>query len=424
MIEIDTSSIELVTDCFKNLQDTLNNISANVATISNAFNSNNITKYGEGLNAVLAPLESIVGIILSIVGSEKAVYALVPVLKSISESLTGVGASIMGVITQAGLSVPQIALIVAAILAAVGIIIACWDEIKMICTQVWNWFDSNFLSLIVNSVEETVALVWDEHIEPLWNNIKSFIDALKEMVSTLWNNFLGPIVEWMAGTFLPKFSLTFEFIIEVIGTAIAFIADLFNGIIRLLEGVLDFITGVFSLDAQKAFEGIFKMLEGLITFFGGIVKAGLNLIVDVLNLLIGAVFQAFRIIANIIGGAASAIGSLFGQNNWGWNIPNTPVKIPKLANGGFPSVGQLFIAREAGPELVGTLGGRTAVANNYQIEEGIARAVSRALSHASFGGNWVIQLVDPDGGLKSETIITAAERRNRRDGRTIIPIGV
>lgn len=50
------------------------------------------------------------------------------------------------------------------------------------------------------------------------------------------------------------------------------------------------------------------------------------------------------------------------------------------ASGGFPSVGEMFIARENGiPELVGTMGGRNAVANNMQIENGIYRAVLQAL---------------------------------------------
>ena len=47
----------------------------------------------------------------------------------------------------------------------------------------------------------------------------------------------------------------------------------------------------------------------------------------------------------------------------------------KKAEGGFVDTGQMFIAREAGPELVGTMGGRTAVANNDQITSGIYRAV-------------------------------------------------
>lgn len=49
-----------------------------------------------------------------------------------------------------------------------------------------------------------------------------------------------------------------------------------------------------------------------------------------------------------------------------------------FAEGGFPDQGQLFIARERGAELVGQIGNRTAVANNDQIEAGIAQGVSVA----------------------------------------------
>lgn len=58
----------------------------------------------------------------------------------------------------------------------------------------------------------------------------------------------------------------------------------------------------------------------------------------------------------------------------------------EYASGGFPSTGQLFIAREAGAELVGNIGGRTAVANNDQITEGIAQAVYSAMMSANQGG--------------------------------------
>lgn len=53
-------------------------------------------------------------------------------------------------------------------------------------------------------------------------------------------------------------------------------------------------------------------------------------------------------------------------------------KIPTFATGGFPTVGQLFIANEAGPEMVGKIGNRSAVANNDQITDGIAKAVTEA----------------------------------------------
>jgi phage-related protein len=54
----------------------------------------------------------------------------------------------------------------------------------------------------------------------------------------------------------------------------------------------------------------------------------------------------------------------------------------KFASGGFPDEGQLFIARENGPEMVGTMGGRTAVGNNDQIVEGIRQGVFEAVSAA------------------------------------------
>ena len=63
------------------------------------------------------------------------------------------------------------------------------------------------------------------------------------------------------------------------------------------------------------------------------------------------------------------------------NDPNNPFgidlkELTGYASGGFPDEGQLFIAREAGAEMVGSMNGRTAVANNDQIVEGIAGGVA------------------------------------------------
>ena len=50
--------------------------------------------------------------------------------------------------------------------------------------------------------------------------------------------------------------------------------------------------------------------------------------------------------------------------------------------GGFPIYGQPFIAREAGPELVGTMNGRNAVVNNDQIVEAVSTGVFQAWNAA------------------------------------------
>lgn len=74
------------------------------------------------------------------------------------------------------------------------------------------------------------------------------------------------------------------------------------------------------------------------------------------------------------------------------------------ANGGFVATGQVFRAREAGPELVGTLGGRTAVMNNDQIVQavaiGVAGAVRATLApYLASGQNVNVNLVGDARGI-------------------------
>lgn len=80
------------------------------------------------------------------------------------------------------------------------------------------------------------------------------------------------------------------------------------------------------------------------------------------------------------------------------------------ANGGFPSVGEMFIAREAGPELVGNIGRKTAVANNDQIvsgiESGVYRAMVAANANRNSGGTQTIRIINEiDGDVVGEKVI-------------------
>lgn len=72
----------------------------------------------------------------------------------------------------------------------------------------------------------------------------------------------------------------------------------------------------------------------------------------------------------------SALSSL-SSTTWHQKYGNV-VKPALYATGGFPETGELFIANESGPELVGRIGNRTAVANTDQITEGISRGVAVA----------------------------------------------
>lgn len=87
-------------------------------------------------------------------------------------------------------------------------------------------------------------------------------------------------------------------------------------------------------------------------------------------------------------------------------------KVSLKANGGFVSSGELFAARESGPELVGTIGGRTAVANNDQIVEAVSAGVARAV--ASVMGN--ISDRPQKIYLDGKEITSSQNRRNRMYG--------
>ena len=82
------------------------------------------------------------------------------------------------------------------------------------------------------------------------------------------------------------------------------------------------------------------------------------------------------------------------NNNLSLVVPSIPVysqpigPMPKqYADGGFPTMGEMFIARENGPELVGNINGRTAVANNGEIMQGIAQGVYNAMIAANGSGS-------------------------------------
>ena len=109
------------------------------------------------------------------------------------------------------------------------------------------------------------------------------------------------------------------------------------------------------------------------------------------------------------------------------------IKIAKnkfgFAEGGFPDDGQLFLARESGPEFVGSMGGHTAVANNDQIVEGIREGVESAMAKQNEllrQQNELLKALlekESTSEISVSSISQAISRVNQRNGKTIIPIG-
>ena len=95
-------------------------------------------------------------------------------------------------------------------------------------------------------------------------------------------------------------------------------------------------------------------------------------------------------------------------------------RLPTLATGGFVNEGQMFIAREAGPELVGSINGRTSVANNDQIVEAVSQGVYNAVMAAMGNNNNGSGEQHFNIYLDGKQITASVEKRQAERGRTLM----
>lgn len=111
-----------------------------------------------------------------------------------------------------------------------------------------------------------------------------------------------------------------------------------------------------------------------------------------------------------------ADGGVFSGGSW------KPIK--KYAVGGLPNMGQMFVAREAGPELVGNLGGHTAVMNNDQIVASVSDGVYRAVKAAMGNGQPVNVTFKVEADSKGIFKVTQEEARQffNRTGTAPYPV--
>lgn len=118
--------------------------------------------------------------------------------------------------------------------------------------------------------------------------------------------------------------------------------------------------------------------------------------------------------------------------NGKWSSMSVPTATFSMyASGGFPEMGQLFIANEAGPEMVGSMDGKTAVANNGQIVAGIRAGVRDANEQQNAllreQNALLRKLLEKDSNVTAivttDSIVDGLDRKNRRDGKTTVPVG-
>ncbi|MBR2781176.1 MAG: hypothetical protein IKD81_07195 [Eubacteriaceae bacterium] len=156
---------------------------------------------------------------------------------------------------------------------------------------------------------------------------------------------------------------------EIFSPVIAFFGEIFSG---AWEKVKEVFSGV-----GEFFRSIWDEIRSIFTFIGQSIADGVS---GAFRATVNAVTGFAQ---NVINGFIRRIDSVIGIVN---KLPGVSIgyigtiSIPRLASGGLVEPGQLFIAGEAGPEMVGAFGRRSAVMNNDQIVSSVASGVYRASS--------------------------------------------
>ena len=278
--------------------------------------------------------------------------------------------------------------------------------------ELWQEYLAPFFDDISSKIQELVST----YLGPAINNIIQLFGKVINLLSVLWKNILSPLVSFIMQMVTPILTALGKQISSVFFEALEIISNVFNTVIKVLNGVVDFLIGVFTLDLKRAGKGISEIftgiLDGIVNFakilinkFIGIVENFINIIIDKVNFLIDKFDFAGKIASKIFGGDGGNINMI------------QKVTLPKLkgyATGGFPKKSDLFYANENGiPELVGTMGGKTAVAGGGEIT-GISDAIYSTSQNETGLLRTAVSLLEviaeKEYGISSDTLFKSVQR--------------
>lgn len=308
------------------------------------------------------------------------------------------------------------------------------NEIAGFFTNIWEWFDGKIIQPVVSALSTAANWVWEKVISPIieffrpvaesvadvathiWNNAVEIVSGIIEGVKTIWNKIKEislKVVEVLAaaGTafytyvIVPVTGWVKEHVIDPLKKAATWVYD------TVIKPIVGFFLAKLTLirdTAVKIFKGIWTTVSD---FASGIFKGVINGI--------------FSTIERTINGFIRMLNLAIGLIN---KIPGVsitkvePIYIPKLAEGGFPNEGQMFVAREAGAEMVGNIGRRTAVANNDQIvsavSDGVYRAVMSAMSNKDGVSGDINITINMDGDVVYRNVVKKNKEVVRATGKS------
>lgn len=186
-----------------------------------------------------------------------------------------------------------------------------WADFSSILLELWNKYGSelstnignfvlgvtesfqkvydNVIEPIITPFLNTLSWLWDNHLSGMIKNLGEFGLEVANAALTIYNQFIKPVCSFLSDILAPAWAFITTYITGILGSLIGTVIDIASGIIRTLKGIIEFITGIFTLDFEKAWQGIKDIVGGLGDAIVGILKGAVNLVIDLLNAPISAI---------------------------------------------------------------------------------------------------------------------------------------
>ena len=170
-------------------------------------------------------------------------------------------------------------------------------------------------------------------LEKMKQSVIQMLTGVKTFVFGIWDWFklgLTSLLDWLDGKTNGRFH-------EIIELAKTYVSDVIDGVKQIFGGFIDFLTGVFTLDWEKAWEGIKEIFRGICNTIVGVFESTVNLIIKGINWLISKLNSLLE--NSLLAKGLDLIGIEFR------GIPQIPeVHIPRLAQGAVIPPNRKFMA--------------------------------------------------------------------------------
>lgn len=308
---------------------------------------------GTALEALSAVFEAfpiagpLVAITLAVVEAVSIFGKLMEVAGAIAPVLDTLGAVI------GSISAPTL-LIIAGIAALIAILVNLWNTSESFRTAVMEGvqtvidllttFWREIVKPIIDNIWNSLVDLWESAIKPVIDKVIAIVGSLIELIMALWNNVLAPIVDWIIKSLGPSISDVVNTVWNVVSSIIGSIIKAIDGLLRVLHGIIEFLTGVFTGDWKRAWKGLVNVFVGIGNTIISVFETVINSIIGLVNLGISGIFNGIRGLINGILGAVSGVARLLGANidlRLTASTPQIPKlsipRIPAMANGGVVS---------------------------------------------------------------------------------------